>query len=485
MFRMRFRTALLFVAGAQLLAEADTRLADAARGGDRTAVRTLLAKKADVNAAQADGTTALQWAAQNDDLELAGMLLKAGADVKAQNRYGVGALAMAVSNGSAAMAERLIRAGADANAEQAEGETALMTAARMGSLETVRLLLGHDAKVNTREKAHGETALMWAAAEGHTAVVETLIEHGAEVNAHASAAGYTPSNGGYLPQTYLPAGSFSALTFAVRGGHLDSAKLLLDKGADVKETLPNGATPLTIAILNAHYELAALLLENGADPNADKQGWTPLHQLVWARDPNRHFNLPPAIATGRIDSLHLALLLLERGADPNARMSRQPIDGFRNWMNRVGATPLLLAAKAQDAPLMRLLKEHGADPSIQTNDHTTVLMAAAGIGYWPAESHGTEEDALEAVKYALELGGDVNAANDAGFTALHGAAVQGANSLVQLLVDRGAKLDARTKKDNWTALDIANGVFIANTFKVMPHTAVLLRKLMGLPSAGG
>jgi len=112
-------------------------------------------------------------------------------------------------------------------------------------------------------------------------------------------------------------------------------------------------------------------------------------------------------------------------------------------------------------------------------------MAAAGIGYWPAESHGTEEDALEAVQYALELGGDVSATNDAGFTALHGAAVQGANSVVQLLADRGAKLDARTKKENWTALDIANGVFIANTFKVMPHTAVLLRKLMGLPSAGG
>src|SRR5579863_9071218 len=130
----RVTTTLLVVVGAQLFASgADTRLADAARAGDSAAVRTLLAKKADVNAAQADGTTALQWAAQNDDLELAGMLLKGGADAKAQNRYGAGALAMAVSNGNAAMVELLIRAGADPNAE-AEGETALMTAARAGSL---------------------------------------------------------------------------------------------------------------------------------------------------------------------------------------------------------------------------------------------------------------------------------------------------------------------------------------------------------------
>lgn len=461
------------------------RVVVAARNHNEEAIRTLIRQHADVNAPEADGTTALHWAAQLNDTEMADALIRAGANVKAANRYGVTPLSMASTNGNAGMIEKLLKAGADANSALPEGETALMTAARTGNLDAVKVLLGHDASVNAREKWHGETALMWAAAENHPAVLQALIDRGADVRARSNVAGYTPSNGGYLPGTYLPAGSFTALLFAVREGHIECIRVLLAAGAGVNDTLPNGATALSVAILNAHYEIAALLLDKGANPNANGQGWAPLHQLVWARDPNRHFNLPPALPTGGLDSLDLAKALLDHGADPNAKTTKEPSDGFRNWMNRIGATPFVLAAKAADVPLMRLLVAHGADPNLITKDKTTALMAAAGIGFWPAESPGAESESLEAVKLAFELGGDVNAVNDGGYTAMHGAAVHGANSVVKFLVEKGARLDVKTVKEGWTPLAIADGVFIANTYKATPQTAALLRQLTGEESPVG
>ena len=235
--------------------------------------------------------------------------------------------------------------------------------------------------------------------------------------------------------------------------------------------------------MNAHYELAALLLDKGADPNANGTGFTALHQLVWTRNPNRHFNLPAPLPTGYLDSLDLAKALIAHGANVNARVTKEPRDGWRNWMNRIDATPFILAAKAAGPALMHLLLDRGADPTLESKDHTTALMAAAGIGFWQGESAGPEHDALEAVKLTMELGAKVNTANDGGYTALHGAAVRGANSIVQLLVDKGAQLDAKTKKEGWTALAIADGVFIANTYKAQPHTAELLRSLMGVTTA--
>ena len=107
-------------------------------------------------------------------------------------------------------------------------------------------------------------------------------------------------------------------------------------------------------------------------------------------------------------------------------------------------------------------------------------MAAAGVGYWPAESNGTEAEALEAVKICLNFGYDVNTVKETGFTAVHGAAVRGANTIVQALYDHGAKLDLKTKKEHWMALNIADGVFLANTYKATPQTAEYLRKLTGI-----
>jgi ankyrin repeat protein len=506
---------------ASLAAAADrASLVDAVKQRDLAAVRGLLHEHADVNALEPDGTTALHWAVQRDDIETVELLVRAGANVKAANRFGVTPLTVACTNGNAAIIDELLQAGADPNTSSQEGETALMTAARTGKLDAINVLLRRGATVNAREQGRQQTALMWAAAENHASTVKALIDAGADVRIR--------SNGG-----------FTALLFAVRAGGTDAAKVLLDAGADVSDTIqptaparpaptttraepgasgrpaateygqrgqantgveqllqafntgsrggrsgPGGTTALVLAITNAHFALASMLLDRGADPNAAGQGWTALHQLAWTRRPPIQHGLPPAVPTGNMDSLELGRRLLERGANPNARMTREPSDGARNVLNRIGSTPFLQAAKLADLPYMRLLIEHGADPSIPTEEGATPLMAAAGVGIWQVgESAGANDEALEAVKLCYALGNDVNAIDANGDTALHGAAHRGANGIVTFLAEKGAKLDVPNKL-GWTPWIIADGVFYPNTYNRRLDTAALLLKLGADPRAG-
>ena len=444
-------------------------LLDVVKAGDAAAARTLLARGGDPNSADADGSTVLHFAVENDETELIQALLAAGARARVANRHGITPLHLAATNGNATIVQRLIAAGADVNGVTPGGETALMMAARTGDPETIKALLTHGAMVDAKEGWRGQTALMWAATENNAAAIRLLVEAGADVK--------TKSTGG----------SFTAFLFAVRGGHIDAARALLDSGANVNERLSDGMSALVLALYNAHFELAAFLLDRGADPNAAEQGWTALHQVAWSRRPNRGFNMPGAVPTGRIDSLELVRKLVAKGANVNARMTKEPRDGNRNMLNRIGATPFVMAAKSADVPLMRVLLESGADPKIKTNDGTSALMAAAGVGvYGPGESPGTHEEALEAVKLAYEAGGgDVNDVNRDGETALLGAVYRGgAVPVIQFLSDKGAKLDVANKKQ-WTPLLAAEGVVYASSgIRRYPEAAALIRKLMrekGLP----
>jgi ankyrin repeat protein len=259
---------------------------------------------------------------------------------------------------------------------------------------------------------------------------------------------------------------------------------VFDTGLRGIRTQPTGTSALVLAVINSHFELAATLLDDGANPDADRQGWTALHQIAWTRRPPIQHGLPPAVPTGEIDSLELARKLLERGANPNARMTREPNDGHRNILNRIGSTPFLQAAKLGDVPYMRLLLDHGADPSIPTDEGATPLMAAAGVGIWHVgESAGTNEEAFEAVKICYERGNDVNAVDANGDTALHGAAHRGANKIVEFLVDKGAKVNV-PNRIGWTPWIIADGVFYPNTYNRHLETAELLVKLGADTSAG-
>ena len=415
----------------------------------------------------------LNTAALGDDLAGATKLIREGANVKAANRYGVTPLAIACTNGNAAMIELLLNAGADPNTTLPGGETALMTAARTGKLDAVKVLLAKGANPNAKEAKRGQTALMWAAADGHAAVVEALIAAGADFRSRLSS-GYTP------------------FLFAVREGRSPVVTALLKAGVDVNETvqLLEGATrannaprvgtsALHIAVTNAHYELASLLLDAGANPNADANGWTALHAISGVRKPGLGDNDPAPLGSGSMTSIELVRKLKAKGADLNARMTKRYNVGM-TALNTLGATPFLLAARSADSELMRELAALGADPLIPTADGATPLIAAAGLGTRsPGEDAGTESEVVEAMKVALELGNDINAADKNGETAMHGAAYKNYGEAAKLLAKSGAKVEVWNKKNKagWTPLAIAQGYRFGN-FKPSPPTIAALREIM-------
>jgi ankyrin repeat protein len=445
--------AALLAAGLSAAA-GDSRVADAARRQDRTAVRLLLEQHADVNGRQPDGATALHWAMHWNDLETARLLVHAGAAVDAANDYGVTPLSLACTNASRDAVALLLDGGANPNLALPTGETPLMTAARTGSVEVVQALLARGADANLKEHADGQTALMWAVSEKHPEIVRALVARGADVRAR-STRGFTP------------------LLFAARQGDIASARQLLEQGADVNETAADRMSPLVVASVRGQAALAMFLLEHGADPDAGAAGFTALHWAagIWETE----LTGPRGIAVERDEEwrplrglqsgkTELIKALLVHGANPNARLTKPPLRvGFtRGGLNLVGATPFLLAAAAADADLMRRLAAGGADPRLMTNENTTALMAAAGVGRVTVESSVSEAAALEAVKAAVSLGSDdVNAANAAGDTALHGAASMRSLPLVQFLLDRGARADVKNKRGQTPAAN-ARGSAVAD-----------------------
>ena len=479
---------LMLVGGATptVAAPVDSPLVAAARAADLDLVRALLGLSADVDAQAIDGMTALHWAVHRDALEMTELLLEWGADVRAANRYGVAPLALAATNGNAAIVAALLAAGADVKTRLAGGETVLMTAARTGGVEVIEALLAAGADPNAREDSRGQTALMWAAAENNAAAVSALVAGGADVAARTSDLTSTDTGGTFsrevgLTQPVRSGPSFTALLFAAQLGQLDAARALLDAGADVDDAFPNGTSTLVVAAMNGQFELAVFLIDRNADVHAAAQGWNALHQTIRLRRTNIG-HMPPPEGQGTLSSMDLIERLVAAGIDVNAPMTADFRDGYRNRLNRVGATPFLLASKNVDTAVMRVLLEAGADPLTPNADLTTPLMVAAGVDMWnPGEDGGaTQEDepeALEAVKMLVGLGNDVQAVNDRGETALHGAAYRGAPSIAEYLVEQGAQLDARSAQ-GWTPWTIANGVFYSLFYKEQPQTAARLAELM-------
>jgi ankyrin repeat protein len=420
-------------------------IVDAAKSADVAAVRSLIEERADIHATEADGTTALHWASYHDDLESAGALIRAGAEVSAATDLGVTPLWNACVNASAPMVRLLLDAGANPNLALELGETPLMAAARSGNPEVVAQLLAKGADIHARA-ARGQTALMWAVAQKHPAVVQALLEGGADVHARSevwSQMMAVPPHGRDEYNRMIPHGGDTALMFAARVGDLDSAKLLLDAGADVNDADAWGVSALVLAAHSGYRDLCTFLLEKGADPNMAEAGFSALHIAIMRRDER------------------LAGALLDRGADPNAPLrtwtpTRRSSRDFHFQPALIGATPIWLAARVTEPAIMRLLVKHGADPLFVHHadyiageggkhrvEATTALMAAAGMGGGTAwvQAAGSEREALtlEAVQLAVEWGVDVNAANTDGRTALEAAKAQGYGSVIQFLIEKGAK----------------------------------------------
>lgn len=434
-------------------ASSDLPLVVAAKNADREALRALLQKGADVNAAEGDGTTALHWASYRDDGDSADLLIRAGANVNAANDLGATPLWTASVNGSAAMVGTLLEAGANPNAALLLGETPLMAAARSGNAVVVELLIGKGANVNAHA-ARGQTALMWAAAQQHPGVVKVLVAHGADVQARSevwSQVMAVPPHGLLEYNRVIRHGGDTALMFAARSGDAASARLLVAAGANVNDADAWGVSATVLAAHSGYGELVEFLLEKGADAVAAKAGFTALHAAIMRRDEK------------------MVSALLAHGADPNARLqtwtpTRRSSKDFNFAPELVGATPFWLAARFAQPGVMRLLMKHGADPLFvhRVEYHagegaelrtlaTTALMAAAGMGggaAWVQPDRNERETlTLEAVKQAVELGVDVNAANTDGRTALDAAKALRYDSVVKFLEEKGAK-PGLTRKDS-------------------------------------
>jgi uncharacterized protein len=491
-------------------AQAAAPVADAAESGDAAAVRTLLQRKADVNATQADGMTALHWATVHDDVAIAKALLQAGAKPGAETRLGVQPLFIAAKAGSARLIAVLLSAGAAANSANSTGATPLMLAAASGSSAAVDVLLSAGAEVNRKESAHGQTALMFAAAADRGAAVSTLIRHGADAeittltseprcgslfanpscrpepapskadDGVAGSPAPAPAKAPRRKKGVTVIGGMTALLYASRDGHLDAAHALVEAGANINNPgVGEKMTPLVMAISNGHYELALYLLNHGADPNlASGQGATALYSTLDMEWAPYAYRPQPIAGRGETSYLDLMKALLDHGANPDAKLTQKvwfrSLPEDRTWVEPDGATAFWRAAQAADVDAMRLLVQAGANPKLASDEGVTPLMVAAGLGWGPNFSRNVQDAWLAAAKYCLELGLDPNAKNQKGYTALHGAAFLGHNELIEYLVANGADPRATTNDKN-TVADMANGPFPHSILR--PDTVSLLERL--------
>ena len=425
----------------------DTRVVNAAQKQDKTLLTSLLQNGAYVGGTQPDGTTALHWAVNWGDLDSAELLMLFGADLNAKNDYGTTPLLLACEKGNAAMVEKLLAKGANPNVASPVGETPLMHCARTGNVAAVKSLLARKADVNGKDREEQQTALMWAAAQKHADVVKALIDGGADIHAK--------SRGGFTP-----------MMFAARVGAIEVADVLVAAKSDINEVGPFGMTPLILASASGQSDFAIKVLDKGANANAkDQHGATAMHYAILKglTSLNGTSRANYSLYLYRPAQKDLVTALLKHKADPNVRLvTSASLTGVydagvrRDSESAAGATPYLLAAAAPDAEMMRILKDAGADPTVKTNSGLNAVMVAAGLSRGQDFNDDERRASAEAVKVAFEHGNDVNGVDDQGLTALHGAALNGADATAQYLIEKGAKLDVRDKYQQ-TPLSVAAG----------------------------
>ncbi|HXC59296.1 MAG TPA: ankyrin repeat domain-containing protein [Steroidobacteraceae bacterium] len=477
---------------------ADAPLIDAIKADDVPAALKLIESGADVRAKLSDGTTALHYAAHAGNQELANRLINAGALVNARNDYGSTPMQEAAERGDAALIRALLKAGADANTANDEGETALMTVARTGNVEAAKLLIKARADVNAVESWRGQTALMWAAAQSNPDMVQLLLKSGAKPNVISSVRDWARKVTAEPRPQNRPPGGFTALLLAAREGCAACAQALIKGHADLNLTNPENITPLLEAILNARFDTAKVLIEAGADVNRwDVWGRAPLYSAIDYNTTPRggRPDRPSSDATLPLD---IAKMLLDRGANPNMQLKLFPPyrslgqDRGGDALLTTGTTPLLRAAKAGDVEATKLLLQYKALPDLQNNLGATPLLAAAGVNWSLTDIRGrfhNEQQCIETAKLLIAAGANVNAVNERGQTALHAATQQGWTQFVRFLASSGARLDVKDR-GGATALDIAIGRAGGASRpgvsgpEAHPETAVALRELMAAAGAG-
>jgi ankyrin repeat protein len=533
---------------------AEPTLLEAVELGDRAAALRLLGKGANPNTPGADGTTPVMWAAANDDLDLVRALIKAGANVSVKNQFGTSALAEAAIVGSAPIVDALLRAGADPNTRNPEGETPLMAVARSGKVDAARRLLDAGADVNAREAWGGQSALMWAAAQRQPEMVRLLASRGADLDARGVVRQWERKVITEPRPKDMNKGGFTPLLYAAREGCVECARHLITAGADPDLEDPERVTPLNMALMNLHFDLAAFLIEAGADVDKwDLFGRSPLYMAADVSTLPMKGNGAMAVLPSEDSrtALDVARLLLAKGANPNLQLKRRPPyrdvpqDRGGDSILAQGATALLRAARAGDAPFVELLLKHKALVDLPSKEGVTPLMAAAGVEFGTRVTRGrnrTTEGVLATMRLLLDAGADINArsvteprrgaqaaggdavgrsiaalaseaqAQAAGGaaqraqaavgrgggrgsqmpsafavphqTALHGAAERGLTAFVKFLAENGADLQARDANGR-TPLEAARGAGGGGRGQAdaFPETVALLEKLVATGSA--
>jgi ankyrin repeat protein len=473
----------------------DTRLVQAAKGGDTTTAVALLNKRVDPNVTEPDGTTPLHWAVRNNDAALVERLIRAGADAKPSNRYGVTAIALACESSSAAIVEKLLAAGVSANATGPYGETALHTCARTGNVDGTRVLIARGASLDAGDSWRGQTPLMWATAQRHPDVMRVLIEAGADVNARSTIIAWERQRTSEPRDKWLPPGGLTPLLFAAREGCVDCAKVLLSAGADPDIVDPDQYTPLVMALINGHFDVAGALIDAGANVDLqDKVGRTALWAAVDSHTVPSSNRPAPRETDDTLSSMDIITKLLDRGAKVDLALRAQlpyrtKLDRGGDGVLGAGTTPLLRAAKAGDVPVIKMLLAKGANPrAVTTRGNVNAIMIAANVSAREEDMTGrnkTQKEAIESIRLLLAAGTAIDGVDTQGRTAAHGAALWGWTDVVRFLHDNGLKLDIKDKR-GYTALDTALGLaggfgFGGSAGVVHEETAKVIRELGGVP----
>ena len=506
----------------------------AARNGDPKAVTVLLEAGADVNAKETiRGTTALMWAVEQKHPEAVKVLLAAGADPTAKSG-GAGLprnyMAPRLNQRAVLLAQDRRRRAAAAGITYEEQLTLdQKTGAEIGGQRGLGQALDSNGNpipaTPARQGGAGAAAAQPQQAPQHLHRRPALRQRNRHRRRHLQVsprprrhrprtagrgrAGGQAAGGAQQPQPDSDddndvvvaglvgsgGGGLTPLVFAAREGDIESAKLLLDAGAPVNDTTEYGWTPLLTAVNNRNYQLASLLLDRGADPNiANKGAWTPLYI---ATDNRNIEGGDYPVPKGDMDHLEIIEKLLEKGANPNGKIKENTLTRTiftMQWFFEDGATPFIRAAQSSDTALMTLLLKYKADPQATTVAGDNALTASGGIGWVEGVTYErSAKENFEAMKMLLDLGLDPNHANNEGRTALMGAAMKGHPDVVQLLVDRGARLETHDKGNRdtdkvssaaagktWQAVDYAEGLVRVGVQSAVtrPEAAALIRKLM-------
>jgi uncharacterized protein len=502
----------------------------ASRAGSAAVVRALIAAGADVKARTTpSAVTPLHLAAASGRPEVIDALLDAGAAVDAkESEWGQTPLIFAASMNGADAVRALLARGADPKITTKTIDVAEMLALDRAAAKRQQKAIEASVQKGQQPTANQVQAAIEASRELFASgkVPPPDPKEAAEASGPNAANSFNPEE---INPPVASKGGLTALLHAARQGHLEAARALIDGGAPVNQVGAGDHTsPLLMAAINGQFDMAMFLIARGADPNlaSTPNGATPLWAAINTQwQPRTRYPQPQELEHQQATYLDVAKALLDAGADVNARVRAHPWYlvysgcGNRNCglADTSGSTAFWRAAYATDLDAMKLLVSYGADPNIPTiappqpvrrgpqgggpgqdgmpgaaapakpswpqiapgGPGAFAIHAAAGVEYgegFAGNAHRHAPDGwMPAVKYLVEeLGADVNARDNDGYTPLHHAAARGDNDMILYLVSKGADVTAIARSGQTTA-DMANGP--VQRVSPFPATVALLEKL--------